>query len=207
MAKKIKQIDIKKITDQIPEVSELLATVKMCKTELKRCRSKLKSLHKKYQFLGEMLTREGTPLVVAVNKCLRDIGFNAKIIGRNKGADIKIEDHNYVILIEVKGKKTKGNPQTNDTTVIDRYMTLEKNKNNNITVMGVFVLNHEHPQMDLAQRDENPFNDEQINLSKLKQFSMVTATELYSGYLKFKLKEITFETFTVKLLEHGVVQF
>jgi hypothetical protein len=203
-------INENKLTSKLPEVKQLLDTLRLHKRTIKKLRTKLNSTRKENQFLIDILDKEQhDPLEIAVKIFLKKIGYGntVKHLNKRKNHDLMFEINNIVTLIEVKGKKLGGNPSDEDCHVISRYMTRYLQDNPDKNVKGIFVLNHHCAEKDIAKRDKNCFSPQQIKDAENDNYGLITTLDLYNAYIKVKNNEMTFYEFDTKIHETGLIKF
>jgi hypothetical protein len=187
----------------LPRVRELEATIQHIREETDRQIQELLgqvSFEKEsHQFLFELMSESGTPLVNAVKQALKTIGFQ-EIIDRdevlkargviNMEEDLNIGDRLPLILVEIKGVEGRGTES--QALQVTKHFTsrAEEMKLQDSDIHGITILNHEIETNPL-DRITQPFTDLVIQNTKKTSLGLMTTWTLYKlvlNYIKHKWK-------------------
>lgn len=163
----------------------------------------------KYKFLHDLITETGKPLVKSVENFFTWLGFenivnmdeiNPKVLEE----DIQIDLKPGLLVIEVKG--IGGTSTDSNCAQIGKIKNRRAKERGRFDVSGLYIVNHQR-YLPPTERQNPPFNDQQIADAELDERGLLTTYELFKLYSYIENGFITREDAMDSLLIPGLVEF
>ena len=175
---------------ELPRVVELKQEISTVTAEAQQKVSELQGqiteARAEYQYLHDILTQTDYPLVNAVARALRAIGFQSVIDmdaehqeskeEEPKREDLQVKDSSPLLLVEVKG--VNGTPSDDEALQVLKYLFTRAKQLDRMDIRGLSIINHQKNLPALRRRD-NPFNEDALNTAKANQIGLLTTWTLY----------------------------
>lgn len=162
-----------------------------------------------YQFLHDLITETGDPLVKSVKHFFAWLGFENVINMDESGPDIKEEDlqiplENGLLVVEVKG--IGGNSKDSECSQISKIKYRRARERNSFDVFALYIVNHRR-YLPPLERNNPPFSKHQITDAQSDERGLLTTYELFKLYNNIENGFITKEDARLSLLKYGLVEF
>lgn len=163
----------------------------------------------KYKFLHDLITETGKPLVKSVENFFTWLGFenivnmdetNQKVLEE----DIQIDLNAGLLVIEIKG--IGGTSTDSNCAQIGKIKNRRAKERGRFDVFGLYIVNHQR-YLPPTERQNPPFNNQQIADAELDERGLLTTYELFKLYSYIENGFITKEDAMSSLLKSGLVEF
>jgi hypothetical protein len=134
-------------------------------------------------FLHDLLRGTGRPLVLAVVKALKMLGFNSVVDvdiecpDEKKREDLQILDASPALLVEVKG--ISGLPTEADSLQAAKYVAPRMKEWNRTDVQALAIVNHQRHLPPLDRNNAGTFSPDVITNATAQGFGVMTTWDLY----------------------------
>ncbi|MBN8835646.1 MAG: hypothetical protein J0I09_00150 [Sphingobacteriia bacterium] len=189
--------ELKNITSDFVEISQLLEKRNKLFSETNKVRRKLKSKINKYKFLVDLVDTDsnGGRLVNAVVQLFKSIGFSniENVDKKYNDEDIRLWLDDLLIIFEITGIDT-ANPKDDKAYRISKHIPIRQKQNPNLKVFGVFIVNHDNKKH-FKKREKKPFRKNLIEIAKEHKYTLTTTVDIFNAFIKIKKDSLTKDDF------------
>ncbi|QGZ54291.1 hypothetical protein [Paraburkholderia acidiphila] len=174
---------------ELPKIAELRAEKTRLEEETRAAIASLDDQIETEQatngWIHDLLTTTGDDLVNAVKRALAEFGFSAVVdvdeirdnAGQSRREDLRIEDRNPVLVVDVKG--IGGRPTDEDATQANKHALIHAKESKNPEVQGLSIINHERHMPPLERDNAMPFRQELLTVAEETDLGLMTSFDLY----------------------------
>jgi hypothetical protein len=147
----------------------------------------IESERKANKFLFDLLRETGGDLVIAVQKALNVLGFNAivdvdaemKAAGNDAALreDLRIHDVSPVLVVDIKG--VAGKPADAEALQAQKHAFIYIQEQNRADVRGLTIINHQRLLPPLERDNNMPFRKEILDNAAQVKLSLMTTWDLF----------------------------
>jgi hypothetical protein len=179
------------------------------KAALATIEEEIESNQIKYQFLHDLITETGDPLVKFIEYFLIWLGFE-NIVNMDeakpkiKEEDLQIPLENGLLVIEAKG--IGGTSKDSECSQISKIKNRRAKECGKFDVFALYIVNHQR-YLPPADRKNPPFSQHQIDDARSDERGLLTTYDLFRLYSNIEKGFVTKEDARSSLLKFGLVQF
>lgn len=146
---------------------------------------KVRAARNSNQWMLDLLTGSGHPLVLSVVKALEELGFkNIKVVDEERDdanlsrrEDLFLDYDGQTIVIDIKGlKKT---PTDSDCMQANKHAQIKMREENRTNIISVGIINHQRFIKPELRDNTGIFRDEIVKNSKELQHGLISTWELF----------------------------
>lgn len=179
--------------------------------EINKLEEEQATVHRKNNYLKQILIETGDTLVKAVKTYLEWLGFE-NVIDKDetlKEGDIKEEDllfdyEGIHFILEVKG--INGTSTDAECSQVDKIVNRRMRKLKTTDVHGVYIVNNER-NIEPIKRTMPPFNDNQIKDAEGQCRTIIYSTQLFALFSDIENGYVTKEAARESFMRPGLVDF
>lgn len=153
--------------------------------ELNRLTQEIAEQRSEDGWLHDLLTATGDDLVVAIKIALSKLGFQRVIDvdeirdaeGKSRREDLRVEDHEPTLIIDVKG--VGGKASDDDLMQANKHAMINMRELNITTIQGLSIINQQRHLPPLLRENNEPFRQEILDFAGETGMGLLTTFDLY----------------------------
>lgn len=160
-------------------------------------------------WVHDLLTQTGDPLVHAIIKGLKSLGFKKVIdmdverdkLGLTRREDLQIQDKSPILVVDIKGIASF--PSDGDVLQANKHATLLMKEQSRTDINSLSIINHQRHLEPLQRDNILPFRQELLSLASELSMSLITSWDFYRLVINAKLNEWKFSDVQHILYDSG----